>query len=106
MGDREVIKEWADEVLGFLNTAPSDTTPERITENRKRFIPIQLGRGSVSSKGKNLGVEVASLVSDAVYYVNEYFRYFEKGYKSPERIDDLPDKCKEALGKLIVEIDK
>jgi len=84
--------EWAKGAYDEFGRFEADTTFENIKRNREKFLPYY-------KKAEKLG---ETKQHDAFYYCHEWMHYFDNGYKSPENIDTLPDKFKDALADLSV----
>jgi len=89
------LREFLDSVYSMISTAPKDTTPERIAENRKLFKPIFAQRQGLKNQAQAMGVLQEGKV--LVKLLEEWFRYFDKGYRAEHSIDDLPGLIEDAL---------
>ncbi len=100
------IKEYAEEVLILL--APlEDTIPEKIKANRSigecRIGECQIkGLGLIYAKRpRMIGNETEK---EFLKLVDEWFHYFDTGYRAPHRIDDLPRLIREKGLEIIKEV--
>jgi len=108
--------EWLEKVVSKFDNSPLDTTPERIKANRG-YGTVVLG-GETGPKGCKMKTVVINgtgdlllttkkaiddvnipsqkaKVQEIITLFNEWYHYFDKGYKAPHSIDELPDLIKQ-----------
>ncbi len=104
MADKKIYEEqidWVKQLSIRLQFQARDTTSERIKGNRMaletlyRFIP------QVESIIPGLPLEYQMLVQDTCDLFNDYYHYFDRGYKSSHRIDNLSDQIINKLSEII-----
>ena len=96
------VKSWAKEAYRIICESSKDTTPRRIWQNRERLLPSFIEREDVDVIKEALDSPTAyQYMKELVRLLYEYEHYFDKGYRSPENIDDLPDKLKRMLARVI-----
>ena len=85
--------EWAEQAYADFVKLGRDTVPEKIKENRDKFLPH-------CSKARKL-----KKVKDHEVFrlCDEWEHYFDPGYRPSMSIDYLPDKLKSALLDMIEE---
>jgi hypothetical protein len=91
MTDLELL---LNDFLDFFETKKPDTMPNLIDENRTRMTRLLARVRGITPPADP--VQRQSLV-DAKTLIDDYFHYFDKGYRSLNSIDTLPDLCKQAL---------
>lgn len=93
------IKNWLDESIALMENNPTDSTPERIEENRKRW-------GQAFRKKEEIKTWVIANKPAALPYLVElktwledYYHYFSPSFYpvSGETIDTLPELILERL---------
>ncbi len=99
-------REWAKGLLNDLENSPVDTFHVRIAENRKRWQPRlrEIPRVSFLTYGQPL--LPADELGNVIILFEELYHYFDKAYKAPHCIDELPGLCKEALNELLTALDR
>ena len=91
---KQEIKGWAKKVWLDLRSYDPDTVPVRIKGNREKMKPHMVGLATLST---NMPPADKVLFDKAVDLLNDYYHYFDEGYRSFNNIDTLPDKCYQAL---------
>ena len=95
------IKNWAQGIYDYLETADPDTTPDRIKLNRAKTLLANAEMPSVEALKAGLTAGQQVFLENLIYLFGEWVQYFDNGRRSPENIDDLPDKLKDALARVI-----
>ena len=95
------IKNWAQGIYDYLETADPDTTPDRIKLNRAKMLLAKTEMPYVKALKAGLTAGQGNFLENLIYLFGEWVHYFDTGYRSPENIDDLADKLKTALAKVI-----
>lgn len=88
-----IDKEWVKEALALFQSLPSDTTPDRIKENRKKMLVHATKAQALKDSGVN---------NVALDKFLDWFHYFDLGYKSEYNIDTLPQDIEGKLAKFAV----
>ena len=96
------IKNWAQTIYDYLENADPDTTPDRIKLNRAKMFLANAEMPYVEALIAELTPAQQTFLENLIYLFGEWVHYFDNGRRSPENIDDLPDKLKLALSKIIV----
>ena len=95
------IKNWAQKIYDYLENADPDTTPDRIKLNRAKMFLAKTETPYVEALRGGLTAGQRTFLERLIYLFGEWVHYFDNGRRSPENIDDLPDKLKDALAKVI-----
>jgi len=95
------IKNWAQKIYDYLENADPDTTPDRIKLNRAKMLLTKTEMPAVEALLAELTAGQRTFLERLIYLFGEWVHYFDTGYRSPENIDNLSDKLKDALAKVI-----
>ncbi len=94
-----VLIDKVKSLLDMVQGLEADTTFERIKANR------ELMRGPIvearALKKVGFGGTVQIKIDEFVDMLEDYYRYFDMGYRSPEKIDNYQEKLKEKLAEVI-----
>lgn len=93
------IKEEILDLYNVIRNLDPDTVPIRIVNNRDKLRPYL-------AKARGLDISLCTPtqkleLKELIRLLQEYYRYFDVGYQSTEIIDNLPDKIKTQMEKLI-----
>lgn len=98
---KQKIKNWAREHLRYLDELPGDTTPQLIRDNRKTLLPLFVERDDIETLEASLPPRARAFLAELRRLLYEYENYFSPGYQSSESIDELPDKLRLMLARII-----
>lgn len=94
---QEVI-DWAKRVWLDIRSYDPDTVPVRIKSNREKLRPHLIGLEKMTS---GMPVNDKLLVDEAIDLLEDFYHYFDNGYRSLNNIDNLDLLCKASLLKIL-----
>ena len=113
------MKELLEEIINGLDNNPTDTTPERIKANRgvgesgmgggrtptgglvEHRVVHGFGGAFLKRRKQMVLPQHKDAFNEIVSLFEEYFNYFNTGYKAPHSIDELPSLLREKASALL-----
>lgn len=92
-----MIKEWLCELIEFFSNHTPDTVPYRIKCNRDKLFCSIANMSWVRNEIASLPPAKKQFIEEFLTLLEEYFHYFDMGYRAPHTIDELPGLIKEKL---------
>ena len=100
------LKDQLEGILNVLENEPSDTSPQRIINRRKKLGKYYRGIEGMKNLVKNKPDKIKSPLLECVILLEDYFHYFDTEYSAVFNIDTLPDLLHGKIALMIEEMNK